>query len=153
MELNLNVEDYASRVGTDVSRELLPEGWYPSTISQVYDEISKAGDSQVVVVFDTDDGTRLWKRYCVHLPAEDKRETARQVFMRLVGACGLVRVGDTSELLGRKCEIKVKIDGKWNNVEDSRSLQRSAPTNGSAPQKVSPWKTEEAAVDKDEPAW
>lgn len=157
MEINLNVADFTddiTKIKQDKS-ELIPEGWYPATVEQGYEEISKAGDRQLVIVFALDNGRKLWNRYLVHYPKEDIKKTNEARLMRLAGSCGLVRLGQAGELVDRKCEIKVIIKGEWNNVEDSRSIDRSpAPTNGSAPQKVNPWgKTEEAAVDEDEPSW
>ena len=151
MELNLNVADYA---GTNDSYEPLPAGWYAATIEEESDQISQAGNEMLKLNFSLDTGRRVNSWYNTGHPKENVKEIAFKELTRLADACGLAALGKSAELVGRKVEIKLEPDGSFNKITGYRALPRSAPSNGSAPQKVDPWgKTAEAAVDKDEPAW
>lgn len=139
MELNLNVADY----NTTDSFEPLPEGWYAATIETESDEVSRAGHQQLKLTFSIEDNGRrvnCWYSNC-H-PTKTTRDIANKELARLADACGLVEVGVSSELIGRKCEIRLEIDGSYNRVKGYRTLPRSAPpaSNGAnGAKRKNPW--------------
>lgn len=137
MELNLKVADYAN---TNDSYEPLPAGWYAATVEEESDQISQAGNEMLKLNFSLDTGRRVNSWYNTGHPKENVQEIAFKELTRLADACGLAGLDNTSELVGRKCEIKLVPDGSFNKVTGYRALPRSAPpSNGSAPNKVDPW--------------
>jgi hypothetical protein len=138
MELNIKVDDF----NTTDSFEPLPPGWYAATVETEADEVSKAGDPMLKLTYSVDGGRRVNAWYNTGHPTS--KEYAYKDLTRLAGACGLVEVGPSSELVGRKCEIRLEIDGTYNSVKGYRSTPRSAPpaatgasSNGSA--RKNPW--------------
>ena len=139
MELNLNVADY----NTTDSFEPLPEGWYGATVETESDEVSQAGNKMLKLTYSIhDNGRRVSAWYNTGHPKENVQDIANKELARLADACGLVEVGVSSELVGRKCEIRLEIDGSYNRVKGYRALPRSAPpaSNGAnGAKRKNPW--------------
>lgn len=136
MELNLKVEDF----NTTDSFEPLPAGWYAATVETETDEVSKAGNAMLKVTYSVEGGRRVNAWYNTGHPTSG--EFAYKDLARLAESCGLVSVGPSSELVGRKCEIRLAIDGTYNEVKGYRSLPRSAPptSNGAnGAKRKNPW--------------
>lgn len=139
MELNLKVEDF----NTTDSFEALPEGWYGATVETESDEVSQAGNQMLKLTYSIDgNGRRVSAWYNTGHPKDNVKEIAYKELARLADACGLVSVGPSSELIGRKCEVRLEIDGSYNRVKGYRTLPRSAPpaSNGAnGAKRKNPW--------------
>ena len=132
MELNLKVEDHAG--------DSLAPGWYAAIISGESDQVSHAGDNMLKLIFSVENGRQIPAWYNICHPKENVRKIALKELSRLVDACGLAGLIGSAELVGRKCEIKVELDGTYNRVKGYRSAPRSAPPSQSgngSPQ--NPW--------------
>lgn len=110
MEIKLDLSEIN---GTGSNFDLLEPGDYDVTIVDTMLKQTKDGRKQFTVVLETDSGRRIYGHCPLHLDFGLIR------FKRLLLACGHPtpdRINDTEELHGRRCRVRVKIKGEFNEV-------------------------------------
>jgi hypothetical protein len=138
------------------SFELVPNGWYQALASGCELRDTKAGNGSYMSIKWTLEGPShqgrvLFDNINVRNPSEKAEEIGREQMGQLMRAGGLPRLQDTDQVVGIRCEIKVKISedktGKYeaqNEVVAYRAIEGATlppPTvkAPAAPKGGAPW--------------
>ena len=165
--------DFGNRVPTNVADNNygpMPEGWYQAQIVEEKEKPTQANGVMLVYTFNIlgkvegnaisgYSGRKVWGQYNVICPGSPKaEEIAYTEIARLAQACGVVNVRNSSDLVTKICEIKLKIsqDAGYeprNEIRGYRPSGSPAPTvfgqapapaaapQQSAPASTAPWRT------------
>ena len=92
----------------------LPAGWYTVTLDKVEVKSTKKGDGKRLwmeagIVDEQFKGRKLFPAINLSNPNQKTVEIGMAELSGLAGACGLARITDSSELIGKVISVKVKI--------------------------------------------
>lgn len=156
---NLNETFNVTDLPQGTNYEVLPEGWYSSTISGAEIKSTKAGNGQYIAVQysitgPTHQGRVVFGNLNIKNPSAKAEEIGRQQLGDLMRAIGLSSVSDTDQLIGGQLNIKLTINkseqyGDRNDVYGYKALLGGVsfapkPTNSFQP---------EVSKDKPAPPW
>jgi hypothetical protein len=145
------------------SNDPLPAGEYPVSIERVEVRATKAGNGSYLSIMYRVIGPN-YTNACVfgnlNIVNQNAKaeEIGRQQLGSLMRSCGLVKLGDTDELIGRECIIRVAVKedaqyGPRNEVKSFKSYGSSAPAVGRNGQTASPRSVmHEAAASSQQPS-
>lgn len=115
--------DFGNRVPTNVSNDFgpLPEGWYQAQIVEEKEKTTNANGIMLIYTFNIlgkvennnlsgYSGRKVWGQYNVVCPTSQRaEEIAYTEIARLAQACGVQNVRNSSDLVTKICEIRLKI--------------------------------------------
>ena len=142
----------ADAPATRTEFELLPAGWYLSTIHSAEVKPTKSGDGQRLVIrlhiVGGEHANRvIFANLNIRNPKEKTQNIAREQLGEIMRAIGLPTIQDTDQLVGGTLEIKLSVrdDPQWgvsNEVKAFRAANSSAPVAAPAPKVAAnaPWK-------------
>lgn len=135
------------------SYDPIPAGWYTGTIAEAGLNQTKAGTGQYIKLrFDvtgpSHQGRVVFTNLNIQNPNPKAEEIGRQQLNEVMAACGLDRVTDTDQFVGRSCSIKVSVRkdeqyGDSNEVKGYKAVEGSsapAPATSAPAASVPPWK-------------
>ena len=128
------VFDFSGQAASKSDFEPLPPGWYAVEVTSGEVKPTKAGNgTRAAFRFDVrggaHDGRVVFGSFNLTNPNPKAAEIGREQLGQFALACGLVNVGDTNELLGKRLEIKLIIkpaDAQYdaaNDVKGYRALK------------------------------
>ncbi len=128
-----NVGDVPEAQGFDP----IPAGWYTVVVAGAELKDTKAGTGQYISVrFDvtgpTHEGRVVFTNLNIKNPNPKAEEIGRQQLDSLMRAIGLASVGDTDQLIGGNCSVKVTVKndeqyGDGNEVKGYKAIEGSTP--------------------------
>lgn len=94
--------------------EVLPEGWYQAAAGSAELKLTKAGDGQYIAVKWTIEGPSYQGRVVfgnitVRNPSSRAEDIGREQMGQLMRSAGMLRLMDTDQIVGIRCEIKLKV--------------------------------------------
>lgn len=111
---NLNFD--ASNVPDAPSFDPLPPGYYTALIVESGLKASSTAGEMVAFAFEIDGdehpqfrGRKIWTNLCIHHPNPKPQAIARQQLAAICKATKRLQIRDTSDLLGGKLRIKLKV--------------------------------------------
>lgn len=119
------------------SFDLLPAGWYTARVTGAEVRQTKTGTgSYLRVEFTVADpaGRKVWSNYNVRNANAAAEQIGRQQLAELLRAVGIVKLGDTDELIGTAVSIKVKVREARGEYEASNEVAGSKSLDGAVPQ-------------------
>ena len=156
---NLNETYNVTDLPKGTNYEVLPEGWYTSTINGAEIRNTKAGNGQYIaaqysITGPTHQGRVVFGNLNIKNPSAKAEEIGRQQLGDLMRAIGLSSVSDTDQLIGGQLNIKLTINkseqyGDRNDVTGYKALSGGVSF---APKPTNSFKTE-VALDKPAPPW
>ena len=122
-------------VEPSASYDAIPAGWYTAQIDSAEICKTKAGTGQYLkmkfTVLGGDFGNRV---VFENINLSNPNATAVEIGMRALAglgqACGLMAIGDTTDLLSKMCQIRVKIEAAKGEHEASNSVSAYKPVDG-----------------------
>lgn len=121
----------------------IPDGWYDVTIVKADLKATQKGGEMLNIRYDVTGPTHQGRVLFGGLNIRNANPTAEKIglqqFGELMAACGLARVKDTDELIGRRLAVKVRTqparDGydARNEIKGFRALEGSQMPKPSAP--------------------
>ena len=116
----------------------LPPGWYAVEVTSGEVKTTKAGNgTRVAIRFDVrggaHDGRVVFGSFNLTNPNPKAAEIGREQLGQLSVACGIAHLGDTSEILGKRLEIKLVVkpaEGQYdasNDVRGYRAIKGALP--------------------------
>jgi len=127
----------------------IPVGWYTTSIVDAVLKDSKSGGQYINVRYDilgpTNAGRVVFGMITIRNANVKAEEIGRMQLADLMRAIGLAKIGDTDELIGGKCQIKVEIQESEGYGAQNRVVGFKAMTNAGSAAKTSetaapPWK-------------
>ena len=119
----------------------IPDGWYSVVIAGAELKTTKAGNgSYISVRFDvtgpSHQGRVVWTNLNIKNPNPKAEEIGRQQLDSLMRSIGVGSVGDTDQLIGGTCSIKVttRISEEWGNSNEVKGYK--AGTGSQAPMPI-----------------
>lgn len=144
----------------------VPPGWYDATVERASVEETRAGDGNYiklafVILGPQYEGRWVWCNLNIRNPNPTAQKIGLQQFGSLSVAVGYRRrVKDTSLLVGKSCQIKVKIGKDWNGEPQNevKGFRQSAsapppPGPGSTQQQTAPANMPEKPKGDRPPGW
>ena len=127
----------------------IPVGWYTASVVDALLKDSKSGGQYINVRYDilgpTNAGRVIYGMITIRNASSKAEEIGRGQLADLMRAIGLTKIGDTDELIGGKCQIKVEIQesegyGAQNRVVGFKAVSNAAPKSGGSETAAPPWK-------------
>ena len=128
----------------------IPVGWYTASVVDALLKDSKSGGQYINVRYDilgpTNAGRVIYGMITIRNASSKAEEIGRMQLADLMRAIGLVAIGDTDELIGGKCQIKVEIQESEGYGAQNRVVGFKAMANAGSAAKASdttaapPWK-------------
>lgn len=127
----------------------LPVGWYTASVVDALLKDSKSGGQYINVRYDilgpTNAGRVIYGMITIRNASSKAEEIGRMQLADLMRAIGLAKIGDTDELIGGKCQIKVEIQesegyGAQNRVVAFKAVSNAAPKSSGSETAAPPWK-------------
>ena len=127
----------------------VPAGWYTASVVDAVLKDSKSGGQYINVRYDilgpTNAGRVVFGMITIRNANVKAEEIGRMQLADLMRAIGLVAIGDTDELIGGKCQIKVEIQesegyGAQNRVVGFKAMSNAAPKSSGSETAAPPWK-------------
>ena len=127
----------------------VPVGWYSATVMSADLKDSKSGGQYINVRYDllgpTNAGRVVFGMITIRNANVKAEEIGRMQLADLMRAIGLAKIGDTDELIGGSCQIKVEIQesegyGAQNRVVGFKAVSNAAPKSGGSETAAPPWK-------------
>lgn len=114
----------------------LPAGWYTANITEADVKTTKAGDGQYIKVrYDitgpSHEGRVVFGNFNIRNPNPKAEEIGRQQLGDVMRAIGLAELSDTDQLIGGRCQIKLKIR-RSEEYGDSNDVAAFKPAEGGA---------------------
>lgn len=153
---NLNETFNVNDLPQGTNYEVLPEGWYTSTISGAEIKNTKAGSGQYIAVQYSITGPTHQARVVfgnlnIKNPSAKAEEIGRQQLGDLMRAIGLSSVSDTDQLIGGQLNIKLTIN-KSEQYGDRNDVTGYKALSGGVSFAPKPTNSFQAEVSKDKPA-
>lgn len=127
----------------------VPAGWYAASVVDAVLKDSKSGGQYINVRYDilgpTNAGRVVFGMITIRNANVKAEEIGRMQLADLMRAIGLAKIGDTDELIGGKCQIKVEIQesegyGAQNRVIGFKAVSNAAPKSSGSETAAPPWK-------------
>ena len=127
----------------------LPMGWYTASVVDAVLKDSKSGGQYINVRYDilgpTNAGRVVFGMITIRNANVKAEEIGRIQLGDLMRAIGLAKIGDTDELIGGKCQIKIEIQesegyGAQNRVVGFKSMATGSAAKASDTTAAPPWK-------------
>ena len=124
-------------------------GWYAASVVDALLKDSKSGGQYINVRYDilgpTNAGRVIYGMITIRNASSKAEEIGRMQLADLMRAIGLAKIGDTDELIGGKCQIKVEIQesegyGAQNRVVGFKAMSNAAPKSSGSETASPPWK-------------
>ena len=153
---NLNETFNVTDLPQGTNYEVLPEGWYSSTISGAEIKSTKAGNGQYIAVQysitgPTHQGRVVFGNLNIKNPSAKAEEIGRQQLGDLMRAIGLSSVSDTDQLIGGQLNIKLTIN-KSEQYGDRNDVSGYKALSGGVSFATKPTNSFQTEVSKDKPA-
>lgn len=120
--------------------DALPPAWYPVIVSaeeckptrKNLDRVpGSEGDQylqlELTVLSGQFEGRKTWWRFNLWNQNPTAVKIATEEFDAMIGSAGMRGIGDSSELINQRFEVKLAIEGNNNNVKAVRPLQSGLP--------------------------
>ena len=123
----------------------IPAGWYMATVKDADLKDTKDGRGQYIplqweILGPSHEGRLVFDIINIENGGENREKVIRigmQQLGSIMRACGLPKVGNTDELLGVRCEVKVDLDKPQEGYEQrNRIKDYRAPEGGSAAPRI-----------------
>ena len=128
----------------------LPAGWYTANITDAEVKDTKAGTGQYIkcrydITGPSHEGRVVFGNLNIRNPNPKAEEIGRQQLGDLMRAIGLASVTDTDQLIGGRCQIKLKVR-KSEEYGDSNDVQAWKAAEGAPMPKAEPAAEKPAAA-------
>lgn len=121
--INQNAQENAPQT----EREPIPAGWYAVTLAKYERMVNKNGSGEhLKVEFDLDNRRKVWNRYNLKNSNPKAEQIAVEQLANLCVAMGYNSIQDPwnpAELIGKRCELFIDVDGTYNTVKSARMIQ------------------------------
>lgn len=121
------ISQQAQENAPQMERGPIPAGWYAVTLVKFERMMNKNGSGEhLKVEFDLDNRRKIWNRYNLRNTNPKAEQIAVEQIANLCVAMGYNSIRDPwnpEELIGRKCEMLIDVDGTYNTVKAVRRIE------------------------------